>query len=151
MRPTSLPLLINTQHYSLLPDRNIPPMEEDTAYQGCIPSCELHSRSHSLSGLQAKFVDCTCDLGIEHTCYAISRLPAQSRDSENVQRNLEFVQILRLRRTHTCKCCLFIVGAILQGLQYLLRNERSHSTAMRISTQTMCHDHGALCLSNCEQ
>ena len=34
--------------------------------------------------------------------YAILKLPAQSRDSENAQRNLEITQIPRLRRTYTC-------------------------------------------------
>ena len=27
-----------------LPDRSMPPMEADTVYEGCLPSCELHSR-----------------------------------------------------------------------------------------------------------
>ena len=39
------------------------------------------------------------NLEIVHTCYAIPRLPAQSRHSENVQRNLEIAQIPRLRGT----------------------------------------------------
>ena len=64
------------------------------------PSCKLHSRSHSLSGVQAKFVDCACDLKM-HTCYTISRLRlcctilrshAQSQDSENTQRKLKIMQ-----------------------------------------------------------
>ena len=37
---------------------------------------------------------------IAHTCYAIFRLPVQSWDSENVQRNLEIAQILRLSGTY---------------------------------------------------
>ena len=45
--------------------------------------------NHLLLGVQAKFVDCACDLEIAHVCYAISRLPAQSQDSENVQHSLE--------------------------------------------------------------
>ena len=36
-----------------------------------------------------------------HTCYAIFRLPAQSRDSENVQHSLEIAQIVRLYGTYT--------------------------------------------------
>ena len=63
---------------------------------------------HSLSGVQShaelkiahmwftQSRDCAhalCNLEIAHTCYAIPRLPAQSRDSENAQRNLEIVQI----------------------------------------------------------
>ena len=56
---------------------------------------------HSLSSVQAKFVDCACNLEIAHTCYSISRLPAQSRDSENAQRHLKIVQMLRLRATYT--------------------------------------------------
>ena len=99
-------------------------MEADAAYQGCLKSCELHSRSLAIGRTGA------CDLEIAHTCYAISRLricvtqsrdcayvlrnleiahacyaiprlPAQSRDSENSQRNLEIAQILRLRGTYT--------------------------------------------------
>ena len=86
-------------------------MEADAAYQRCLKSCELHSRSLAVGRTGA------CDLEIAHTCvtqspdcayvlrnleivhtyYAISRLPAQSRDSENAQRNLEIAQILRLR------------------------------------------------------
>ena len=37
-----------------LPDPSILPMETDATYQGCLPSCELHSRSLNV-GLQAKF------------------------------------------------------------------------------------------------
>ena len=37
----NLPLLINTQHYPLQ-DPNMPPMEADATYQGCLPFCELH-------------------------------------------------------------------------------------------------------------
>ena len=51
----NLPLLANAQHHSTLPDRNMPPMEADTAYQECLPSYELHIVNHSLSGKPAKF------------------------------------------------------------------------------------------------
>ena len=40
------------------------------------------------------------NLEIVHMCYTISRLPVQSRDSENVQHNLEIAQILRLSGTY---------------------------------------------------
>ena len=33
----------------ILPDRNMPPMEADATYQGCLPSCELHMHSRSLT------------------------------------------------------------------------------------------------------
>ena len=35
------------QHTALfaLPNHNMPPMEADAAYQGCLPSCKLHSWS----------------------------------------------------------------------------------------------------------
>ena len=71
---------------------------------------------HSLSGIQShsdleiahmwftQSWDCAhalCNLEIAHTCYAILRLPAQSRDSENVQRNLKIAQIPRLHGTYT--------------------------------------------------
>ena len=80
MWPAPLPLLINTQHYSLFQ------MEADVAYQGCLSSCELHSRSlyHCQAYRQgSKFVDCICkshDLEIVHMlcnlqiAFSISRL-----------------------------------------------------------------------------
>ena len=42
------------------------------------------------------------NLEIAHKCYAIPRLPAQSQDSENAQRNLEIAQIPRLRKFPDC-------------------------------------------------
>ena len=99
------------QHITLLTpsDRSMPPMEADAAYQGCLASCE-----HSLSGVQAHTIlrlhawfthsrDCAHvlrNLKITHTCYAIPRLPAHSRDSEYAQHNLEIAQIPRLRGTY---------------------------------------------------
>ena len=107
----------------------MPPMEVDAAYQGCLPSCELHSRSLTVGRtgkvcrLRTRVTqspDCAHilrNLQIAHMCYAISRLRTcvtqspdclrnleirtQSRDSENAQRNLEIAQILRLRGTYT--------------------------------------------------
>ena len=103
-------------------------MEVDAAYQGCLPSCELHSRSltvgrtgkvRRLRTHVTQSPDCARvlrNLQIAHMCYAISRLRTcvtqspdclcnlevrtQSRDSENAQRNLEIAQILRLRGTY---------------------------------------------------
>ena len=74
-------------------------MEADAAYQECLLSCELHSRSLA--------VGCTgtSDLEIAHMCYAILRLPAQSRDSKNVQRNLKIAQIPRLHGTNILWSC----------------------------------------------
>ena len=69
-------------------------MEADTAYQGCLTSCELRSRLLAVGRTGA------CDLEIAHTCYANPRLPAQSQDSKNAQRNIEITQILRLRGTY---------------------------------------------------
>ena len=77
-----------------------------TAYQGCLPSCELHSRSLAVERTVAcdleiahpRFTqsqDCAHvlrNLEIVHKCYATPRLPAQSRDSENEQRNLEIAR-----------------------------------------------------------
>ena len=77
-------------------------MEADAAYQGCLPSCELHSRSLDVGRTDA------CDLEIAYTCYVISRLPAQSWDSENAQRK----QILRLHRTYTCTLKSFLYGFV---------------------------------------
>ena len=90
----------------MLVDRNMPPMEADAAYQGCLPSCELHSRSLDVGRTDA------CDLEIAYTCYVIPRLPAQSRDSENAQRNLEIAQILRLHGTYTCTLNSFMYGFV---------------------------------------
>ena len=90
------------------------PMEADAAYQGCLPSCELHSRSlavrhtgkvYRLRMRVTQSPDCAQvlhNLGILRMRNAISRLctsVTQSRDSENAQRNLQIVQILRLRGT----------------------------------------------------
>ena len=82
----------------------MPPMEADAAYQGCLPSCELHSRSLAIGRTGACDLEIALrglrNLEIAHIlCYAIPRLPAQSRDSENAQHNLEIAQILRLRGT----------------------------------------------------
>ena len=68
-----------------LPDRTMPPMKADTAYQGYLPSCELHSRSLTVGHTGA------CDLRLRtrvtspdctHVVYTILRLPAQSQDSD---------------------------------------------------------------------
>ena len=81
-------------------------MEVDATYHGCLPSCELHSRSLAVgrTGAHADLeIAHTCglrNLEIAHTCYAIPRLPMQSRDSKNAQRNLEIAQIPRLRGTY---------------------------------------------------
>ena len=82
-------------------DCSMPPIEADTAYQGCLPTCELHSRS-SLSGIQVHAIlrlrtRGLCNLQIAHMCYVISRSPVQSWDSENAQCNLK---IARLRGTY---------------------------------------------------
>ena len=72
------PLLINTQHYSSRCN-----MEADAAYQGCLPSCELHIHSRSLTFRRTGKVECACKLRkleIAHVSYAISRLAAQSGD-----------------------------------------------------------------------
>ena len=84
----------------------MPPMEADTTYQRCLPSCELHSRSLDVGRTD------TCDLEIAYTCYVIPRLPAQSWDSENAQRNLEIVQNLRLHGTYTCALKSFLYGFV---------------------------------------
>ena len=69
-------------------------MEADAAYQGCLPSCELHSRSIAVGRTDA------CDLEIAHVVIM------QSRDSENAQRNLKIAQILRLHGTYIfCMSC----------------------------------------------
>ena len=82
---TSRKLSVAYQYTALLilPDRNMPPMEADTTYQGCLPSCKLHMHSRSLT------VRCTSEVESLyithsnhkilrlHTCYAISGLAAQ--------------------------------------------------------------------------
>ena len=64
---------------------------------------------HVLHNLKIAHTDCThmlYNFQIVHTCYTISRvisrLPVQSRDSENAQHNLEIAQILRLHGTYMC-------------------------------------------------
>ena len=62
-----------------LQDRSMPPMEVDTAYQGCLPSCELHNRS----------------LTVRRT------VACGSWDCAHALHNLEIAQIPRLRGTYT--------------------------------------------------
>ena len=59
-----------------LPDHSMPPMEADTTYQGCLPSSEIHSKSHSLSGVHSKFIDCAHVVIMQsgHMCYANSQI-----------------------------------------------------------------------------
>ena len=55
----------------ILPDCNMPPMEADTTYQSCLPSCKLHMHSRSLP------VRCTSkveSLYIAHSNHTIFRL-----------------------------------------------------------------------------
>ena len=104
------------QHTALLtlPDRSMPPiaMEADAVHQGCLPFCELHSRSlvvgrtsiqlqvHAILRLRTRGLR---NFEIAQMRYAILRSRTrvmQSRDSENAQRNLEIVQIPRLRGTY---------------------------------------------------
>ena len=66
-------------------------MEADAAYQGCLPSCELHNRSLAVGHTGTR------DLEIAHMLRNLQI--AHSQDSENAQRNLEIVRILRLRGT----------------------------------------------------
>ena len=80
-------------------------MEADAAYQGCLPSCKLHSRSLAVKHT-AKFVDCTCDLETAHTCYAISRLRTCVMQSPDCLLNLGILRmrnaISRLRKFSDC-------------------------------------------------
>ena len=58
-------------HSITLPDCSMPPMEADTTYQGCLPSCKLHMHSRSLT------VRCTSKverLYIAHSNHTIFRL-----------------------------------------------------------------------------
>ena len=113
---TPLPLLINTQHYSLFQIRNNMPLIEaaDAAYQGCLPSCELHSRS-----LIVEHTGKVCRLRMQimqsWDCTRVTQSPdcdhvtqsqdwlLMSLDSENAQPYLKTVQILRLRGTYSRK------------------------------------------------
>ena len=57
----NFPLLVNTKRYSLFQiTHNMSPMEVDASYQGCLPSCELHSRSPTVRCYRqsSQFVDC---------------------------------------------------------------------------------------------
>ena len=71
------------QHTTLLtlPDRSMPPiaMEADAVHQGCLPFCELHSRSLAVGRTP-----------IQLQAHAILRTTcAQSRDHAHVLRNRE--------------------------------------------------------------
>ena len=57
---------------------NMPPMEADAAYQGCLKSCELHSRSLAVGRTGA------CDLEIAHTCVTQSPDCAYSQIARNI-------------------------------------------------------------------
>ena len=97
------------QYAALLtpPDRNMSPMEAGTAYQGCLPSCKLHSRSLTVvsTGKVRRLRTCVtqspdCTHVIQSPdCLLNVEIRTQSRDSENAQCNLEIVQVLRLHRT----------------------------------------------------
>ena len=97
------------QHTALLTlsdrSRPMPPMEADAAYQGCLSAS--YTVDHSLSSVQARVRSWDCAHVVyaisrlrTRVTYAIQRLPAQSRDSEDAQRNLKIAQIPRLRRTY---------------------------------------------------
>ena len=122
-------------------------MEAGTGYQGCLPSCKLqiHSR-RSLSGGLAKwkFVDCACkicDLKIVHLCYAISKLAAQSQDSENAQRNLEIAQILRLHGTYACVVCMASVFFLLFWALVHPRTNKYHPFYLDFMHVILCSRH----------
>ena len=66
-------------------------MDADAAYQGCLPSCELHSRSLAVGRTGTR------DLDIAHMLRDLQI--AYTQDSENAQHNLEIAQILRLQGT----------------------------------------------------
>ena len=105
------------QHTALLtlPDCNMPLIEAaDAAYQGCLPSCELHSRS-----LIVEHTGKVCRLRMQimqsWDCTRVTQSPDCARvtqsqdwllmslDSENAQCYLKTVQILRLRGTYSRK------------------------------------------------
>ena len=70
------------QHIALptLPDRSMPPMEAYTTYQGCLPSCELHSRSLAVG----RSWDCAHMLRNPEIAYTISgfwECATQSQDN----------------------------------------------------------------------
>ena len=70
---TSRKLFVAYQYTALLilPDCNMPPMEADTTYQGCLPSCKLHMYSRSLTVRRTSKVE---SLYIAHLNHTIFRL-----------------------------------------------------------------------------
>ena len=60
------------------------PMEADAAIKDV-----FHPASNTVDHLLSGVYTDAWNLEIAHTCYAIPRLPAQSRDSENAQHNLK--------------------------------------------------------------
>ena len=106
----------------------MPPMEADAAYQAAqayhqtVPSCKLQSRSlavrhtskarrcvdailrwHTRVMQSPDCADVLYNLQIVHMCYAISRLSAQSRDSENAQCNFKIAQHAEHMYNHSYK------------------------------------------------
>ena len=80
------------KHSITLPDRSMPPMEADAAYQGCLPAS--YTVDQSLSGVQAHAIlrlrtRGLRNLEIAHTCYAISRLRTRVTQSRDCLCNLE--------------------------------------------------------------
>ena len=80
------------QHMALLtlPDHSMPriAMEANAAYQGCRPSCELHSRSLTVRRTG------TCDLKIAHTRFMQSRDCANCQIAWNIYRMMyDYVQV----------------------------------------------------------
>ena len=98
-----LPLLINTQHYSLFQISICNLWRQATLIKDVFhpPSYTLMTADHSVSGITVD-IDCTCksrNLKIAHMLHNL-KIRTQSRDSENAQRNLNIAQIFRLRGTY---------------------------------------------------
>ena len=75
-----------------------------TQSRDCAQALRNHEIAHMWFTQSRDCAQALCNHEIAHTCYTIPRLPAQSRDSENAQRDLKIAQIPRLRGTYTLLC-----------------------------------------------
>ena len=90
---------------STLPDRNMPLMEADTANQGCLPFCKLHSSSLTVtSGLHVHYI--WHHRSLRRTGKgSLHVIIMQSQDSV-------IAHILKLRKTYTSRLAIHLRLAV---------------------------------------
>ena len=111
-RQTSNATYSSAAYQYTLPDRSMPSKEADTAYQGCLPSCKLHSRPfwHCQAYRQSSnIVDCTSishNLEIGHVLCNLQTACSISRFEHNLRILRMIVQILKLSGTCIYAYCM---------------------------------------------